>query len=336
MKVYVRLEVFESERAWVHLLKLLDLFLDGRHVWDLSELEAIEQSRWLQHDPNSPYTQHSMYVMKLAIDSVYRSADDISSTINVGLIGDHNTIVVNDAYRVLSLPACVIVENAESDGAFLSAVSAAYKRTNIVTAMERRWLRFVHAGGGGEIPKRIHELLYEKYQSNRILVLVDSDRKAPRHGEGRTLEKIRRECSEHNIQLCVLRKREIENYIPINALAERVRSSRRYKDIYQAFLHLNQEQRDFFDMKFGFSRNKTTGKAILDEDEKALYPRDKLPRNVIDDLCGGFGEDVWRCFLVGKVENKEITQQDFESLYFDQPSQMEEIDDLLKRIERML
>ena len=63
MKVYVRLEVFESERAWVPLLKLLDLFLDGQHIWDLSELEAIEQSRWLQHDTNSPYTQHGLYVM---------------------------------------------------------------------------------------------------------------------------------------------------------------------------------------------------------------------------------------------------------------------------------
>ena len=170
----------------------------------------------------------------------------------------------------------------------------------------------------------------------------------PEQEDNRKVQALRTSCAEHKVPVVVLRKREIENYLPINTLVG-FRDRGGYRRVYEAFVKLSQNQRDFFDMKKGFRGKKgdPPGKSVVQTEQQPLFSVDALPAGiVIDDMSSGFGEDVWRLFLVDAKAlpgisfvdrvNEAITRAAIESLYSDSPSDVVEIDSMLDQIERML
>lgn len=196
-------------------------------------------------------------------------------------------LVPDEALEYLTQPVAVIVENERSDGAFLAATIQALGRFDIWFAFERHWIVLDHAGGYGEIEKRIERYFLRTKGPRRVMVLADSDRMCPGH-ESRTEAHVRDVCTRHGVPFAVLNKRTIENYLPVGALQ---RSPRR--DCYQAFLKLRTEQRDHYNMKKGFARD-ARGNCEIPAEQQNLF--EHVPATVLANLIGGFGGDAWKFF----------------------------------------
>ena len=333
MKVLIHLDVFHSQETWIDLFQFMGLFLEERHVWDLSDSEAIEQSPWLLHAPDSIYTQRAErdYQACLKLGAYSPPASHLQS-LRISLKEDASNSVhtLASGLQVLTQPAWVVVENSQSDGAFLKAISAAClpEREQVSTAFQKGWLKLQHAGGGDELMKRVTELVDIKHIPERILVLVDSDRYCP-GPDSRKISRLRNDCAKSKVGLVVLSKREIENYLPLRLLEDHASDLPR-KRLYAAFAQLSQTQRDFFDIKKGFySKDGVAGKTHIPKEHGTLF--DSLPPGVdLNDLSVGFGKDAWKLF------DKPITRADIEALYSDKPHDVSEIDALLDQIEGML
>ena len=93
-----------------------------------------------------------------------------------------------------------------------------------------------------------------------------------------------------DIPYAILRKRESENYLPVSAIQG---STRKFKETRKAFLNLNQKQKDYYNMKGGFRGDERRPVAERTE-QKALF--EYVPQRILNDLCDGFGKEVWRYF----------------------------------------
>lgn len=229
----------------------------------------------------------------------------------------------DDARRCLDYPACVLVENAESDGAFLMAMIHAFKRRELLNAHTEGWWRVEHLGGRGEVAKRIDQICALAFGLKRLLLLVDSDRLYPDHVT-HTIRMVESCCTHRKVPYAILRKREIENYLPVDVLRK---VAKRNKRIYQAFLGLNEQQKDHYDMKKGFKAGRK-GQAIVREEQKNLFQH--VPERILNDLCGGFGDEIWKSFA---THRKLITDEAVKITCSAHPS---EICGILDSIERLL
>lgn len=245
-------------------------------------------------------------------------------TLVVSMVGSPpHSLLPEDALRALQLPAFVVVENAESDKAFLASMMRTFGRNALDEALRRGHWEIISAGGGGEIPKRVNECLAKIGEGpRRVLILSDSDRLLPSE-RTKTVEKINQCAADHSVSAVILNKREIENYIPYDALWDQGKNRERCN----AFLLLSQRGRDHYDMKRGFGRDPETKEVVIPEAQRALYEGVR-PRRVLDDLVGGFGGRVWECFASDKVTESAIRALCSED--------EEEIPRLLHRIEEIL
>lgn len=356
MKVRIHVEVFEREEVWPDLSYVLRIFISRQHIWDLDDWQTIQESRWLTSNPEHGTTRRYREDFDKCLSmTAYTSDVPSSKSITIGLTSDgsNSIIAISDAYDLLRRPAWIVTENAQSDGAFLAAMSVSHEHTYVVEALRQRWLRLQQAGGGGELAKRALDLVNSGYDQSQIMILTDSDCLRPEDLKRLLEEKeesLRKSCTKkaEKVDIFILSKREIENYLPVSALVSHG-ESKRYRIVYQAYLNLNQRQRDFYDMKEGFRRD-SLGKAIVRPEQQALYGKDKLPRGVLDNLCGGFGDNVWRLFggdgadlSVPPVDqvNPAITREAVAALFMYPDREVDdasihEINKLLERIERML
>ena len=110
----------------------------------------------------------------------------------------------------------------------------------------------------------------------------------------------------------VLHKRESENYIPVDGLGERANvpahrvGSTRHAPLRRAFLNLMQEQRDHYDMKTGFKKG-SHGEAVIPESQRELFG--EVPQGQLSNLCGGFGDEIWRRFA-----ERDYNSDEFEAI----------------------
>jgi hypothetical protein len=288
VRVAIADNVFSASGAFVALDRILDHFLSGRHRWEIDDVDGIQNSPWLAGSDRVS-RRNTEILEKCFVAAATASAGRMHvQALAVDMtIAAPNRLSPEDALAYLSSPAIVVVENAESDGAFLDALIYAYDRVELWHALESRWVELDHAGGFGEIEKRLERYLARTQGPPRVLVLADSDRLYPEH-ESPTFQKIDEVCTKLNVPHVVLDKRAIENYIPVGALQRHNR-----RDCYQAFLKLDMAQRAHYSMKKGFSRD-DSGRPVIPADQATIFRH--TPARVLDDLCGGFGADTWQLF----------------------------------------
>lgn len=304
MKVRFADDVLAKPSAWDELDRIVHHFIDERHVWDVADPAAIENSEWIGIEDSRATRRNLMALQKIAMHDFYTPASSRTDEREGPSSKAHTlTIVVSmteappwslspgAARRALDRPAHIVVENGESDRAFLDAMIRAFARSDLRQAIDEGWVEIVSAGGGGEIPKRVRDLVAKAGKGpRRILILSDSDRMTPGDRTD-TIEKIEACADEHEVDVAILHKREIENYLPVSAFQ---RVSRKHKSVYDAFCNLTQEQRDHYDMKNGFPKDQATGEPIVPTSQDSLFG--KLPIRIRKALCGGFGDKVWKRF----------------------------------------
>ena len=80
-------------------------------------------------------------------------------------------------------------------------------------------------------------------------------------------------------------------------------------------------------MEGGFKKD-GQGRAIVPKEQKSLF--EYVPQRILDELCGGFGREVWRYF---KSARDVITEDAIKQICTADPT---EIDRILDRIEKLL
>lgn len=172
----------------------------------------------------------------------------------------------------LCRPAIIIVENGTSDRGFILTALKVMDEHALVKKLNISW-EFRSAGGCGEIPKVIEDECGKFKHAPRIVVIHDSDLEHPNSSLNEIHNRIENIAREKGIPSFLLKKREMENYIP-NVMIESRHSNNEL--LLSAFKKLNSNQKDFFDYKCGFSKIKHTAinnlySNIESDDVWALY-----------------------------------------------------------------
>ncbi|HYO52049.1 hypothetical protein [Archangium sp.] len=328
MRVAILLDVLEDTGSLRAIERIVDAFLEGRHVWDKDNQDQVLSSPWFTEETGD-FRRLSVResLEKLYTESVYSSPVSSRLMHQLHLVITRqpditHALLPDEARRLLESPAYVVVEDATSDGTFLRAMMHALGRDELAQALAQQWWEIEHAGGKGGVEKRVAELIkYKHIPADRILVIADSDRLLPCQ-DTETVKTLTKCGSKHKVTILLLHKREIENYLPISVLQRA-----RQRDTYRAFLELNQEQRDHYDMKDGFKKDKR-GDAILPQEQRELFG--KVRRPVLQALCGGFGPNVYQLF------DSPGHQFDAQSVEHTCTTCPREIDGMLDQIERLL
>ena len=105
---------------------------------------------------------------------------------------------------------------------------------------------------------------------------------------------VRRKCAQREVACWILAKREAENYLPRVLLDARPDSGLDHFRLVEAWSRLNDDQKDFFDMKHG----------LLDEPsqtERELFVElSPVDREI---LSNGFGSEVHECWNVWGIQD---------------------------------
>lgn len=235
------------------------------------------------------------------------------------------TLTPAQAATLLARPVRILVESADSDGTFIQRVlvqighpmlkrrlgsdTADLIRTRWVPGRgAAEWFEVDH-GGGGTLPARLRSHAMEQ-APGPLIIVVDSDRTHPAAPLGQTATKVQdacRECRRDDAdlmsgwapQVAVLKQREVENYIPDEALEAQFGASA------TAWLRaLTVEQRSHWDHKLGLSRE-LEGEKGKDHplSPEAWTWKDPAVQALFQGVGAhggfvkGFGRDVWRAFL---------------------------------------
>ena len=184
----------------------------------------------------------------------------------------------------------ILVENRDSDGAFVKrVVTELYKSLHGIWRRPGDPVRFDSLGGAGQMPDEVERRTRGKPYRPRLVAIIDSDRKGPNDTDSAAARALRRQCETLGVSCWVLAKREAENYLPRILLGERQDAGADHDQLVEAWDRLNDDQKNFFDMKNGLSEAPS---AI----EQALF--DGLSSDDQTILSRGFGPNVYTCWTL--------------------------------------
>lgn len=191
------------------------------------------------------------------------------------------------AERLMIEPLSVLVEDRDSDVAFLKAVVTDAYSAEWTSLLDSRSASFIHGGGSG-LKSALEARLTEPVSRFRTFVVFDSDGLRP-GTVSPTARELSETCVNAQIPYCCLARREIENYLPLQAIARWAERKKRRKRrrVLAEFKKLSREQRDHFDMK----------KGLAGPNCARLY--EEVDNRVSRRLRAGFGAKVWKEFLGG-------------------------------------
>ena len=323
MKVRFSTDVLSHEGSYRVLDRIVDLFLDGRHILDIENFDAVANSLWIKSDIGGRSSDNNLELLEKCFTKTAYYPKNMHGKLLTITIKDTGISDLQPAHakKCLEAPAYVLVENSESDGSFLDAMISCFNRQQLQDAQTEVWWHYEHLGGFGEIEKRLNELLGRTIGPPRIFVVADSDSEYPGYVSP-SAATIRKTCEKYNIPFAILNKRKIENYIPLSLLhyANNITT-------FRAFKKLTQEQRDYYEMKHGF-RLAANGKIEISATQSGLYAG--IHKHVRRNLCGGFGKNVYELF---KTKRQYLKYEDIENVC---PNDPNEISRILEEIEKIL
>ncbi len=346
MIVRFDVSVLNDEAVLGELDRIFPLFEDGRHTWCVIDTESITSSEWYKTH-NERWKRRINTILDNAKSFVgkNRLLPVIIVGNNVEDIADFEwCISPEQAWNILHQPLRLVVEDSQSDGAFLQALFFRLGERRLENKLGRdewskvkeRWadkagddffFRIIHAGGS-----RVGDIIKTQWGLSplSVLAVVDSDRRSPTRDQD-----IPRPDSTWNSALeaangvtpivlssrelrpivVALSRREMENYLPHEALRAKYRRSPQ-KQCVNEYTSMKREQRYFYDLKQGFRDSLKQPEKPSDEstakktaDVCSLSPNDwtwkycnqrilyeTLSPDSMKRLCGGLGRDVWECW----------------------------------------
>ena len=295
----MRIEIDVSAANDPDALRPLDRILykieDGWHVWNTArepDIEALEASTWVRDQG-----RQGKRVREMLERSIQREAWDSAPhgrRVRVTMQPDgQGALNPENAARLSEEPLVILVENRNSDGAFVKRVVTELDKP--LDKYRKKWgepVQFDSVGGKGQMADEVERRTRERPYRPRLVVIVDSDRRGPADEVSSEARALCRKCANLGVPCWVLAKREAENYLPEILLAEWQDAGKDRARRVDAWRTLNDDQKNFFDMKNGLS---TAASQI----EEALF--DSLSANDRAILSHGFGQNVYQCWDVWNV-----------------------------------
>ncbi|MEC4050312.1 hypothetical protein OX284_012790 [Flavobacterium sp. SUN046] len=263
MLVKVSKEIFENTMNHEGLDDLLVFFKFGRHHLVLSDPEdflAFENSSW-----KKSLKGDTLKLIQRGLKFTKKKKKEIT----ISEIVSESNFSLKEAYFFLDNKLFILIENIEYDTPFYIKIIETYDFSGeLINAFQNGWLDFYHGGGSSiesVIRKNLKRSLTTCHYFNkslevylRFFVLKDSDReyceilpdgnikqKELHYSKTKLFQK-------YNIPFHYLYKREKENYIP-DSVFEKFKHVKNKKAFSEAYLKLNNHQKDFFDIEKGFS-----------------------------------------------------------------------------------
>lgn len=298
MRIDISPRVADDRDAHRWLDRILHKIEDGWHVWetpDQLDPSEIESTSWV-HDRGS----QGQWVQELLVASIQRSAWSIAPhgrSLRVRPVPSAvDELNPEDACRLAEEPLCILVENRVSDGAFVKRIV-----NELDHPLDSIWnrpgdpIRLDSVGGKGQMYQEVKRRTEGRQCRPRLVVVIDSDRVEPSDTPGKDASRLRRVCDRDRLPCWILAKREADNYLPRTLLIAKPDTGAEHRQRVEAWDRLNDDQKDFFDMKEGLS------KAAADSQ---LFAR--LSVADLATLHNGFGLTVHVCWTAaaGSVKSE--------------------------------
>lgn len=310
MIVILEDSVFSSPRAGqARLVNLFHLGIERRHriqtdpIYEPGADRAA--NRWLDRQDEQLRDE-----IELALSyGVEADASGIPADVTLRVVDSDRSdwsretprLSLQDACTLLERPLKLLLENRRNDWAFLLAVSPEPWRQMLKRAEEERRLEPEHGGGLPEMENRIEALLAKSAEARRLWTLFDSDAREPGKPSGRS-EAVRKCCRRKGVGYHQLQRREVENYLPLEALfawaavARRGDERRKRRQKAEAFAAMESIQRHHYNMKNGFVKDRKPPNEIPEHfGSFAEHP----------DLQSGFGGRIGEIFHQREFEMLE-------------------------------
>lgn len=332
-------DALAREDAWPCLTEIFEFFVKGRHHWWVPESHEVLESKWFQS--RGPHNQRRVRTQVDRGAKFLRATQDHPSVLVQYSGGDKGAewiLTPDEAVRMLRLPVRIVVENIESDGAFIRSVLLCFGRQklkailgeeeskrlvsqwNVGGSGDGEFFRVVNGGGssiGGVVTAE-----WRTVQSS-MLALVDSDREAPPSAAGpkkpstwaSTKTAIEALVTDRMPHLFVLGRREMENYVPVGALKERFgQQHAKTRACVEAYARQCKSRRAYFDLKRGLGRsvkNPDTTPEAWEWKDGAVGDLWRTATNAdLKPLQTGLGDNVWECWTQDEKTINRSTMRD--------------------------
>lgn len=299
MRITIDISVANDPDAHQWLDRIVHRIDDGWHVWDLTDApdaDAIKATPWVS-DPG----RQGKRLGELLIKSAGRDAWTLTPHTRRLRVTAHpaapDELAPEQASRLADEPFVILVENRDSDGAFVERVVTELDKA--LRGIRRRVpepIRFDSVGGKGQMRQEVEKRAGAVPYRPRLVAVIDSDREGPGGAESQNARRLRNTCEEHGLPCWVLAKREAENYLPRVLLGARPDAGTEHQRRLEAWDRLSDDQKDFFDMKHGLPEAPS-------RIERDLF--DELPNSDREVLAEGFGPNVHECWNVWTIREVE-------------------------------
>ena len=267
--------------------RLMHKVEDGWHVWVVSGLEGFEATPWLpEAGTRAPWLRELCRRSAAGPGAWSRGPHGRQVRVTRARTGPTD-MTPEEAVSLAEEPLTVLVENRFGDGAFLERVVHELDRPL------RDWwsgvgqpARVDSVGGKGKMREEVRRRT-DRTVRPRLVVVVDSDRRAPDEQASRDARRLARTCEELRVPCWVLAKREAENYLPRVLLEQRPNAGSEHRQQVDAWDGLDEDQKDHYDMKDGLAEEPEPA-------EEALFGG--LSAHERATLAAGFGSKVGECW----------------------------------------
>ncbi len=307
MRVVLDRSLFEDDTVHqTQLLALFELARNERHLllcdpaFDADSTDPANV--WMDQQP--PRIRLEVAAILTACLDAQAALPATQSTIRVTAVEtrwSERIVDLGAGSRLLNEPLHVLLEDDNSDLAFLFRMAPPLQRRRLQHALDNGWAVADHGGGLGKMTSHVESLIEDPSESARIKrlrhwVLFDrdsdpADRSRPSADSERLREMADQVCDGDpwGIASHQLGRRSIENYLPLKALDSwaagaggRIRK-RRYESV-GAFGRLRQNHPDCawqYNMKRGLLQDAPDQRRRLIRERLSSIPRDRLlPRQV--------------------------------------------------------
>lgn len=290
MRIEIDVSAANDPGAHGPLDRILHKFEDGWHVWDTARepsIDALKGSTWVNDQGRQGKRVREMLIQSIRREAWGSTLHGRRVRVTVQPEGP-TELVPEEAARLADEPLVILVENRNSDGAFLERVV-----TELDKPLRGHWrrpgepVRVDSVGGMGEMRREVLRRTGQRGHGPRLVAIIDSDRKGPNDEASPGARRLQRTCEQCRVPCWVHAKREAENYLPRVLLAERRNAGADHSRRIEAWDRLTDDQKDFFDMKNGLPMEPVAAEAELFD---GLSPRDM---NLLSD---GFGPNVHECW----------------------------------------
>ena len=298
MRLEIDFSVANDPDAHQWLDRILYKIEDGWHVWDTasqSDPNAFQASTWIggRGDQGEWVRQMLIASVQLGAWTLAPHGRCVRVTARPSAADE---LKPEDATRLAEEPLVILVENRISDGAFVERVVKELDKA-LLNLWDKQGnpIRIDSLGGAGQMREEVKRRAQGIPFRARLIAIIDSDRKSPDATDSFLARQLRRTCKRLNLSCWVLAKRGSENYLPRILLSERENTGSDYGRLVAAWDSLNDDQKNFFDMKNGWPKAPS---AI----EKALFHRLSMADRTL--LSSGFGPNVYKCWTRWNVQAK--------------------------------